>query len=77
MLDVLIVNGVCPDFERNEMVQNNVGMRDGVIDYVGSDTPEARQVVDAAGKVVFPGFIDIHMHEEKFRREGSTTASPG
>lgn len=71
MLDILIVNGVFPDFAQNAVVSGNVGLENGVIAYIGPGEPEARQVIDAAGKVVSPGFVDIHMHEERFRREGA------
>ncbi len=70
MLDILIVNGIFPDFESNVMKEANIGLQDGVVAYIGSGEPAARQVIDAAGKVVSPGFVDIHMHEERFRREG-------
>ena len=70
MLQVLITNGMYPDYEKNEMVKANIGMQDGKIAYIGAETPEARQVIDAEGRVVSPGFIDIHMHEEDFVHEG-------
>lgn len=70
MLDILIVNGVYPDYVRNCLASGNVGLEGGAIAYLGAGEPAARRVLDAAGKVVSPGFIDIHMHEEKFRREG-------
>ena len=73
MLDLLIINGSCPDYEAGEMIQKNIGLKDGKIAWIGSageELPEAAEVIDAAGKVVSPGFIDIHMHEEKFLTEG-------
>lgn len=73
MLDLLIINGSCPDYEAGEMVQKNIGLKDGKIAWMGAagaELPEAAEVIDAAGKVVSPGFIDIHMHEEKFLTEG-------
>ncbi len=69
-LDKLIINGVYPDFDANEVKKANIGWKDGKIAYIGDDTPEAADVIDAAGKVVSPGFIDIHMHEENFAKEG-------
>ena len=29
MLQVLIINGMYPDYEKNEMVKANIGMQDG------------------------------------------------
>ena len=73
MLDLLIINGSCPDYEAGEMIQKNIGVKDGKIAWIGAageELPEAAEVIDAEGKVVSPGFIDIHMHEEKFLTEG-------
>lgn len=73
MLDLLIINGTCPDFEAGEMIPKNIGLKNGKIAWlgtVGEPVPEAGEVIDAAGKVVTPGFIDIHMHEENFAGEG-------
>jgi len=73
MLDLLIVNGSCPDFEAGQMKLENIGIKDGKIVFVGTEgetLPEAAEIIDASGKVVSPGFIDIHMHEDNFAAEG-------
>lgn len=70
MLDLLIKNGKYPDFKEGQMKQGNIGIFDGRITYIGSELPEAKEVIDCEGKVVSPGFIDIHMHEENFAEEG-------
>lgn len=70
MLDILISGGKYPDYEKNQMIESNIGIKDGKITYIGSETPDAARVIDAAGRVVSPGFIDIHMHEENFADEG-------
>ena len=70
MLDTIIVNGSYPDFKTGEMKKANIGVQDGKIAYIGAEAPEAKETIDASGKVVSPGFIDIHMHEENFRKEG-------
>jgi N-acyl-D-amino-acid deacylase len=70
MLDKLIINGEYPDFEKGVLVKANIGIKGGKIAYIGAETPDAAEVIDAAGKVVSPGFIDIHMHEENFAKEG-------
>lgn len=70
MLELLIKNGEYPDFRSGAMKKANIGVEGGKIAYIGCDEPEAEKVVDASEKVVSPGFIDIHMHEENFREEG-------
>ena len=67
MLDLLIINGTCPDYEAGEMVKKHIGIQNGTITWMGvpeEALPEAAQVIDAEGKIVSPGFIDIHMHED-------------
>ena len=36
MLDLLIINGSCPDYEAGEMVQKNIGVKDGKIAWIGA-----------------------------------------
>lgn len=70
MLDLLIKNGQYPDFSEGRMKQGNIGITDGKITYIGPEEPETKELLDASGRVVSPGFIDIHMHEEHFADEG-------
>ena len=42
----------------------NLLIEDGKIAWVGTGMPEADRMIDATGKIVAPGFIDIHMHED-------------
>ena len=39
-----------------------VVFEDGIITYVGTDSPAADEVYDAEGKYLLPGFVDIHCH---------------
>ncbi|MBI4277722.1 MAG: amidohydrolase family protein [Armatimonadetes bacterium] len=64
MLDVLIKNGRVIDGTGNPWYRANVGIRGDRIAYIGTLEPEARQVVDAAGCAVTPGFWDVHTHSE-------------
>lgn len=89
MLDILITSGKYPDFDKNQLVKANIGIQDGKIAYIGDDVPEAKSIIDASDRVVSPGFIDIHMHEENaaegdkwviaemMARQGVTTAVGG
>lgn len=70
MLDLLIKDGQYPDFGEGQMKLGNVGITDGKITYIGPEAPEAKEIINASGRVVSPGFIDIHMHEENFAEEG-------
>lgn len=73
MLDIIIKNGSYPDFEAGIMVKGSLAIKDGKIKKIyGENDPidEAKEIIDAEGKVVSPGFIDIHMHEEDFINEG-------
>lgn len=42
----------------------NLLIEDGKIRWAGTATPTADKTIDARGKIVTPGFIDIHMHED-------------
>lgn len=69
MFDLLITGGCYPDFESGCLRQADIAVRDGKIAAIlepGGEKPEASRVVDANGRIVSPGFIDIHMHEEEF-----------
>ena len=69
MYDLFLVNGLCPDFSDNQMKKLNVGIKDGKIVYIGTEMMEAETVIDCEGKVVSPGFVDFHMHEEILKVE--------
>lgn len=62
-IDLAIRNGLVVDGTGAEPVQADVGLRDGRVAVVGA-VPEADREIDAAGKVVAPGFIDIHSHSD-------------
>ena len=42
----------------------NLLIENGKIAWVGTAMPNADRKIDASGKIVTPGFIDIHMHED-------------
>ncbi len=42
----------------------NLLIEDGKVAWVGTALPQADETIDATGKIVSPGFVDIHMHED-------------
>lgn len=66
MLDIKIVNGKIIDVENRRIIEGDLGIREGIITDIGSVNDEAKIVIDARGRHISPGFIDIHMHEEDY-----------
>ncbi|MEX2271782.1 MAG: D-aminoacylase [Vicinamibacterales bacterium] len=68
--DLLIKNGRVFDGTGNPAFPADLGVRDGKIVAVGRlGSATAARVIDAAGKFVAPGFIDIHSHADDGARE--------
>lgn len=60
----LIRNGLVVDPANRVQSRLNLLLDGGKVAAVTQTEPEADQVVDATGKAVVPGFVDIHMHED-------------
>ena len=61
---MIVQNGIIHDGVHPEPYQADLALRDGVIAAIGPGlTPlEGEEVLDAAGKQVYPGFVDAHSH---------------
>jgi N-acyl-D-aspartate/D-glutamate deacylase len=62
MFDLIVRNGLVVDGTGSPGFKGDVAVKDGRIAAVGQDLGEARQFVEAQGRVVAPGFIDPHTH---------------
>ena len=60
--DYKIVDGLIVDGSGNEGYAGDVGVKDGKVVALGDAPGQADQVIDAAGRAVSPGFVDIHTH---------------
>jgi len=62
MLDLKIVGGVIVDGSGKPGQKADIGIKNGRIVAIGHVDEETREVVDATGRIVSPGFIDVHTH---------------
>ncbi|MDE7011515.1 MAG: amidohydrolase family protein, partial [Oscillospiraceae bacterium] len=69
-MKTLIRDGTVLDPANGVESRLNLLVEDGRIAAVTSSLPRADRVIDAAGKLVLPGFIDIHMHEDPVGADG-------
>lgn len=62
MYDLIIRNGLVYDGTGAEPVQADVAVEGSRIAAIGEITGTAKEEIDASGKIVTPGFVDIHTH---------------
>ena len=62
--DLVIKGGDVLDPSQGLRGRRDIGIRFGVIEAVETDIPAARaqKVLDATGKLVTPGLVDLHTH---------------
>ncbi len=86
--DLLIANGRIVDGTGNPWFQADLAIKDARIVALGKiDSQRAARTIDATGKIVAPGFIDVHTHiegginrlpqAENFLRMGVTSVVTG
>ena len=63
MFDLKIINGTIVDGTGRPAYVGEVAIRDGIVREVGESVEgDATEVIDAAGAIVAPGWVDIHTH---------------
>lgn len=62
MLDIKIAGGTIVDGSGAPRFRGDIGIKDGRIIAIGIVPDEARETVDATGRIVSPGFVDVHTH---------------
>ena len=60
--DLVIRGGNIADGLGGELFEADVAIKDGRISEVGKVAGKGREEIDAKGKLVTPGFVDVHTH---------------
>ncbi|MFL9923148.1 dihydropyrimidinase [Herbaspirillum lusitanum] len=66
--DVVIRNGTVAT--ASDIMQCDVGIKDGKVAMLGRGLPAGKREIDAAGKLVLPGGVDAHCHLDQPMEEG-------
>lgn len=62
MHDLVIRNGNIADGKGGDVHEGDLAIDEGRVTAVGKVAPRGREEIDARGKLVTPGFVDIHTH---------------
>ena len=66
MYDIFVKNGRIIDGTGNPWFYGDIGIAEDKIAFIGKsqEDVEAKEIIDATGKYVTPGFIDLHTHSD-------------
>lgn len=77
MLDLVITGGELVDGTGAARRRADVGIRGGRVVAIGAIQEDAAETVDATGRIVAPGFVDVHTHyDAQVFWDGALTPSP-
>jgi len=74
--DTIIKNGVIYSGNLREPVRGDLGIKNGKISAIGDLGESADITVDAGGKAISPGFIDIHTHTDSNHTDSNLFDAP-
>lgn len=69
-MDYIIKNAEIYDSELGKYFYKDIGIKDGIIQKIDNNISTGKQVIDAKGLTLVPGFIDLHIHEDPMSPEG-------
>ncbi|MEA5152249.1 MAG: amidohydrolase family protein [Oscillospiraceae bacterium] len=72
----LIKGGTLIDPANQVMAKLNLLVEGGRIAAVTAGEPDCERAIDARGRLVSPGFVDIHMHEDPVESDGRIYSDP-
>ena len=78
--DIVLAGGTVMDPETELSAVRHVGIRGNRIEAISEEALEGTQVIDVAGLIVAPGFVDMHAHGQSYEanvfqaHDGVTTA---
>ena len=60
--DLVIRGGMIADGTGKDLIEADLGVRDGKVAAIGQKLSRGKIEVDAKGRIVTPGFVDVHTH---------------
>ncbi|HMN29258.1 MAG TPA: amidohydrolase family protein, partial [Caldilineaceae bacterium] len=76
MFDLIIRHGTVIDGVKSKPYRADVGIRGDRIVQIGAlDETDAPRILDATGKIVAPGFVDVHNHSDGWLLKEPTLAA--
>ncbi len=75
--DLVINDGTVVEPASETVTVANVGIKDGKIGAITRGNLEGKQIIDAGGQIVSPGFVDIHSHVDNYAYGGRCYALQG